>query len=374
MLIGVPKEIKNNENRVALIPENVKAFLDKGHTIFVEKNAGVGSGFLDEDYVDAGAVILNTAREVYEKSQMIIKVKEPQPSEYEFLREDLVLFTYLHLANEPELTKVLLSKKVKSIAYETVQKDNGHLPLLTPMSEIAGKMAVQIGAKLLEKYNDNGAGILMGGVPGVAPAEVVIIGGGTVGTNAAKLALGMGANVTILNNELERLRYLADIFQGKVKTIISNIHNIEKYVASADLVIGAALVPGAKAPTLVTEDTVKKMKKNSVIVDVAIDQGGIFETIDKITTHENPTYVKHGVIHYAVANIPGAVPRTATLALTNATIPYALQIANLGFTNAVKSCEELLKGVATYKGKLVSQGVADALGLESKEISALIGF
>ena len=304
---------------------------------------------------------------------MIIKVKEPQQSEYSLLKKGQLLFTYLHLAVEPKLAEALLKKKVNGIAYETIQTASGELPLLTPMSEIAGRMSVQIGASFLEKPH-GGRGVLLGGVPGVMPADVVIIGGGIVGLNAAKIAFGMGANVTVLDLNLNRLRYFDDIFHGKIKTLMSNASNLELCTSYADLLIGAVLIPGAKAPHLITKNMVKKMKKGSVIVDVAIDQGGIVETMDKITTHENPIFEKHGVIHYSVANIPGAVARTSTIALTNATLPYALKLANMGFVKAVKSCEELSKGVNTCQGQIVSKPVAEALGIKHTELSMLIGF
>lgn len=372
MIIGIPKEIKNWENRVSLTPSGAKILTDNGHKVLVQTKAGLGSGFLDEEYFKAGAEIARTIEEVYEKSDMIIKVKEPQESEYELFKEGQLLFTYLHLAVEPKLTDFLLKRKVNGVAYETIQKENGELPLLTPMSEIAGRMSVQIGATFLENPY-GGRGVLLSGVPGVMPADVVIIGGGTVGLNAAKIAYGMGANVTVLDLNLHRLRYFDDIFHGKIKTLISNSSNIELCLSYADLLIGAVLIPGAKAPHLVTESMVKKMKKGSVIVDVAIDQGGIVETIDKVTTHEDPVFEKHGVMHYSVANIPGAVARTSTLALTNATLPYALNLANNGFIKAVKSCDELFKGVNTCNGQLVSKPVADSLGLSHTELSLLIG-
>lgn len=373
MIIGIPKEIKNWENRVSLTPSGAKTLVDNNHTVYIQSTAGFGSGFTDEEYVEAGAKILDTIEEVYAKSDMIIKVKEPQSSEYGLLREGQLLFTYLHLAVEPELTKALMKNKVNSVAYETIQTAKGELPLLTPMSEIAGRMAVQIGASFLEKPH-GGRGVLLSGVPGVTPADVVIIGGGVVGLNATKIAFGMGANVTVLDLNLNRLRYFDDIFHGKVKTLMSNRFNIEECAKFADLLIGAVLIPGAKAPHLVSEDVVKLMKKGSVIVDVAIDQGGIFETIDRVTTHQNPVYEKHGVMHYSVANIPGAVARTSTIALTNATLPYALKLANQGFVKAVKSCEELVKGVNTCQGSLVSKPVADSLGIKYTELSMLIGF
>lgn len=373
MIIGIPKEIKNWENRVSLTPAGTKTLVANGHTVLVQSTAGLGSGFTDKEYSSAGATIISTIEEVYKKSDMIIKVKEPQESEYGLLKEGQLLFTYLHLAVEPNLTKALLKRKVNSIAYETIQTENGELPLLTPMSEIAGRMAVQIGATFLENPY-GGRGVLLGGVPGVMPADVVIIGGGTVGLNAAKIAYGMGANVTVLDLNLNRLRYFDDIFHGKIKTLMSNSSNIELCTSYADLLVGAVLIPGAKAPHLVTESMVKKMKKGSVIVDVAIDQGGIVETIDKVTTHENPVFEKHGVMHYSVANIPGAVARTSTIALTNATLPYAVKLANKGFAKAVKSSSELAKGVNTCQGQLVSQPVADSLGLKHTELSMMIGF
>jgi len=373
MIIGIPKEIKNWENRVSLTPAGAKAFIDNGHEVLIQTSAGFGSGFEDEEYEKMGAKIIPTIEEIFQKSDMIIKVKEPQKSEYPLLREGQMLFTYLHLAVEPELTKALLRQKVNSIAYETIQTASGELPLLTPMSEIAGRMAVQIGATFLESPH-GGRGVLLAGVPGVTPSNVVIIGGGVVGLNATKIAFGMGASVTVLDLNLNRLRYFDDIFNGKVKTLMSNSFNIEESAKYADLLIGAVLIPGSKAPNLVSEEVVKTMKKGSVIVDVAIDQGGIFETIDRVTTHENPIYEKHGVMHYSVANIPGAVSRTATIALTNATLPYALKLANKGFIKAVKSNEELASGVNTYQGHLVSKPVADSLGLEHKELSLIIGF
>ncbi len=373
MIIGVPKEIKSWENRVSLTPSGAKTLIENGHKIFVQTTAGLGSGFTDEEYEAIGAIILPSIEEVYKKAEMIIKVKEPQPSEYGLMREGQLIFTYLHLAVEPELTKALLKRKVTGIAYETIQKECGELPLLTPMSEIAGRMAVQVGASFLENPH-GGRGVLLGGVPGVPPAEVVIVGAGVVGLNATKIAYGMGANVTVIDLNLHKLRYFDDIFHGKVTTLMSNSLNIEECAKRADLMIGAVLIPGAKAPHLVSEETVKQMKKGAVIVDVAIDQGGIFETIDRVTTHENPVYEKHGVMHYSVANIPGAVARTSTIALTNATLPYALNLANKGFIKAAKSCAELAKGINTCQGHLVSEPVAESLGLEHTELSQIIGF
>ena len=371
-VIGIPKEIKNSENRVSVIPSGVKALTTAGHTVLIEKGAGCESGFSDENYILAGAKILENAADVWNKSEMIIKVKEPQESEYNYLRKDLTLFTYLHLAAEPKLAQVLLDKKVNTVAYETVQLSDGSLPLLTPMSEIAGKMAVQIGASLLEHHH-GGRGILPGGVPGVDPADVVIIGGGAVGLNAAKVAHGMGANVTILNRGLAKLRYISDIFNDNVRTLVANEYNIKRCVTNADLVIGAALNAGAKAPKLITENMVKEMRKGSVIVDVAIDQGGIVETIDRTTTHDNPYYEKYGVLHYAVANIPGCVPRTSTVALANATLPFALEIANKGFKDAAKTNSAIFNGVNTCEGKMVCEAVAKSLDLDYTELSSIIG-
>ena len=363
MIIGVPKEIKAQENRVALTPAGADAFVRAGHSVCVELSAGVGSGFSDEEYVAVGATIIPTAKEVFEKAEMIMKVKEPQPSEYDLFHEGQILFTYLHLAPDPEQTQALLKQKVIGIAYETVSPPSGGLPLLAPMSEVAGRMSVQVGARLLEKIN-NGRGMLLGGVPGVECARVVIVGGGNVGTNAAKMAVGMGASVTILDVSAARLAYLDDIFGGRVMTLMSNSYNIAQTVKEADLVVGAVLIPGAKAPKLVTEEMVKNMKPGAVLVDVAIDQGGSIETIDKITTHENPYFMKHDVVHYSVANMPGAVPRTSTFALTNVTLPYALQIANKGAEKAMKENSALMKGLNVYKGKTTYKAVAVDQNLE----------
>ncbi|HLR79064.1 MAG TPA: alanine dehydrogenase [Bacillota bacterium] len=365
MKIGVPKEIINNENRVAMTPSGVLSLKEGGHELFIETGAGIGSGFSDEQYEQAGAHIVRTAEEAWAQ-EMIMKVKEPLPEEYNYLRDGLILFTYLHLAAEPELTNVLLEKNVVSIAYETVQLDNGSLPLLTPMSEVAGRMAAQIGAQYLEKPY-GGKGILLAGIPGVQRAKVTVIGGGVVGMNAAKVAVGLGADVTIIDLNPDRLRELDDIFGSSLKTVMSNPFNIGKAVSESDLVIGAVLIPGSKAPKLVTEDMVKEMPDGSVIVDVAIDQGGIFETSDRISTHDDPTYRKHGVLHYSVANMPGAVPRTSTIGLTNVTIPYALQIANKGYREASLQNRALLKGINTLEGYVTNQGVADSLGLAYKD-------
>ncbi|WP_156291501.1 alanine dehydrogenase [Oceanobacillus salinisoli] len=360
MIIGVPKEIKNNENRVALTPAGTTQFVNHGHQVLIEKDAGLGSGYTDDEYIRAGAIIENKASTVWNHSDMILKVKEPLKEEYQYFRENLILFTYLHLAAEPELAKRLVDSGITAIAYETVE-ENGKLPLLTPMSEIAGRMAAQIGAQYLEK-TEGGKGILLSGVPGVPRGKVTIIGGGVVGTNAAKIATGLGGDVTVIDLNPNRLRELDDLFGSEINTLMSNPYNIERAVIESDLVIGSVLIPGRKAPKLVTEDMAKSMKPGSVIVDVAIDQGGNFETIDRPTTHDQPIHVKHQVVHYAVANIPGSVPRTATIALTNSTIPYALQIADKGLENAVNDQPSLQKGVNISKGKVINKIVAEDLG------------
>lgn len=361
MIIGVPKEIKNNENRVALTPGGVSQLISNGHRVLVETGAGLGSGFENEAYESAGAEIIADPKQVWD-AEMVMKVKEPLPEEYVYFRKGLVLFTYLHLAAEPELAQALKDKGVTAIAYETVSEGRT-LPLLTPMSEVAGRMAAQIGAQFLEKPK-GGKGILLAGVPGVSHGKVTIIGGGVVGTNAAKMAVGLGADVTIIDLNADRLRQLDDIFGHQIKTLISNPVNIADAVAEADLLICAVLIPGAKAPTLVTEEMVKQMKPGSVIVDVAIDQGGIVETVDHITTHDQPTYEKHGVVHYAVANMPGAVPRTSTIALTNVTVPYALQIANKGAVKALADNTALRAGLNTANGHVTYEAVARDLGYE----------
>ena len=366
MFIGVPKEIKNNENRVALTPAGVVTLVTAGHTVLVEKEAGFGSGFSNEDYAKAGAEILESAYQVWTKSEMIMKVKEPLSIEYQYFRPGLILFTYLHLAAEPALAQALKEKGVLAIAYETVAV-NRTLPLLTPMSEVAGRMAAQIGAQFLQK-NNGGQGILLAGVPGVNRGKVTIIGGGIVGINAAKMAIGLGADVTIIDLSADRLRQLDDIFGNQVKTLMSNPFNIAEAVAEADLLIGAVLIPGAKAPKLVTEEMVKSMKPGSVIVDVAIDQGGIVETSDHVTTHDNPTFVKHGVVHYSVANMPGAVPRTSTIALTNVTVPYALQIANKGAVKAISENAPLKLGVNVANGEITYEAVAKDLGYDYVQV------
>lgn len=371
MIIGVAKEIKNNENRVALTPAGTETLKRAGHTVLVEKNAGTGSGFSDESYAAAGADIIADKRALFDEAEMIIKVKEPLKPEYEMFHAGQILFTYLHLAPEPELTKALLARKVVGIAYETIER-NHTLPLLTPMSEVAGRMAVQVGAHCLEKPF-GGKGILLGGVPGVESAQVVIVGGGVVGFNAAKMAVGMGARVTVIDRSADRLVYLDDVFSGRVTTVMSNSYNIAAWAKKADLLIGAVLLPGAKAPKLVTEEMVKTMEAGSVIVDVAIDQGGSVETIDRVSTHDNPTYVKHGVVHYSVANMPGAVARTSTLALTNATIEYALRIADRGWQDALRADPGFAKGLNVFDGKVTFKGVAEAHKLPLTSVASVLG-
>lgn len=371
MIIGIVKEIKNNENRVSLTPAGVNVLIKQGHQVFVERNAGVGSGFMDEEYIAAGAEISLTNREVFEMSEIIVKVKEPLECEYDLFRPGQTLYTYLHLAANESLTRALLNKEVTGIAYETVQLEDGSLPLLVPMSEVAGKMSVQIGANLLQKYN-GGVGILLGGVPGVKPAEVVIIGGGSVGTNAAKIAVGMGANVTILDINITRLTYLDDLFGGRINTIMCNSYNVADMVKKADLLIGAVLVAGASAPKIVSEEMVKTMKKGSVIVDVAIDQGGSIESIDRVTTHDNPYYIKHGVVHYSVANMPGSVPRTSTLALEAATLPYLIQMADKGVKKAMMDNPALRKGLNIIHGNLTCKSVGESLNIPYIEPEAAL--
>ncbi|WP_299754913.1 alanine dehydrogenase [uncultured Pontibacter sp.] len=362
MIIGVPKEIKNNENRVGVTPAGVIELVRNGHTVYVQSTAGEGSGFMDDDYTAAGATILPSIEEVYGIAEMIIKVKEPIESEYNLIKEDQLLFTYFHFASYEPLTHAMIKQKAVCLAYETVEKADRSLPLLVPMSEVAGRMSVQEGAKYLEKPL-KGRGILLGGVPGVRPAKVMILGGGVVGTNAAKMAAGMGADVTIMDNNLQRLRYLDDIMPANVNTFMSNEYNIRELLSTHDLIIGAVLIPGAKAPHLITRDMLKEMRPGTVLVDVAVDQGGCIETC-KPTTHEDPTYIIDDVVHYCVANMPGAVPYTSTLALTNATLPYALQIANKGWKKACADNAELLKGLNVVQGKVVYEGVAQAFGLE----------
>ena len=371
MIVGLPKEIKDNEYRVGLTPAGVRALTDAGHQVFVERAAGEGSGFGDDLYELAGATLLDTADEVWAQGEMIVKVKEPIAPEYPRMRESQILFTYLHLAPDVELTRQLLERKVTGIAYETITDRRGTLPLLTPMSDVAGRMAVQVGAQFLEKMN-GGRGVLLGGVPGVPAARVVIIGGGVVGTNSAKIAVGMGAQVTIVDKNLDRLRELDDIFLSKISTLASSAYAIHGAISEADLIIGAVLVPGAAAPKLVTRNMLKDVSNGAVIVDVAVDQGGCFETTHA-TTHSNPTYYVEGVLHYCVANMPGAVPRTSTFALTNATLPYALRLANNGFLKAITTDPGLKEGVNTYAGKLTYEGVATSQGLEYTPLDAMLG-
>lgn len=361
MIVGVPKEIKNKENRVAMVIAGVHALTDAGHKVLVQKNAGIGAGIADEDYRKAGATILDSAKEIYSKAEMIVKVKEPLPEEYPLLREGQILYTYLHLAADERLTKALMERKIIGIAYETIQPADGSLPLLAPMSAVAGRMATQIGASYLQ-HDHGGKGMLLGGVTGVDRAKVVIIGGGVVGINSAKMAIGLGAKVSILDTNVARLDYLSDIFGNEITTLYSNSEQVEKAVVNADLVIGAVLVTGAKAPKLVSRDMVSRMQPGGVIVDVAVDQGGSFETC-RPTSHEHPTYAVDGVIHYAVPNMPGAVPRTSTYALTNVTLKYALTLANLGWKEAVARDAALFKGVNIAHGKCVYKTVAEDLGL-----------
>ncbi len=370
MIIGIPKEIKDNEYRVAQTPGGVEMLVQHGHQVLVQAGAGEGSGFSDEEYRRAGAEILPDAASVWNQAEMIIKVKEPLPQEYPFLRPGLILFTYLHLAAEERLTRELMERQVAAVAYETVELDDGRLPLLIPMSEVAGRMAVQVGAYYLEKPQ-GGRGKLLSGIPGVRPADVVIIGGGTVGINAAQIALGMGAHVIIIDKNLDRLRYLDEVLHGNLTTLASNPRNIADSVRVADLVIGAVLIPGARAPRLVTRELVRQMKPGSVIVDVAVDQGGCVETI-RPTTHSNPVYVVDGVIHYGVTNMPGAVPRTSTYGLSNATLPYALLLADLGFEEAVSRNKALARGVNVYKGRITHPAVAEAFGLEYTPLEKLL--
>ncbi|MHC0552211.1 alanine dehydrogenase [Salinicoccus sp. CNSTN-B1] len=370
MIIGVPKEIKNNESRVGLTPGGVHAFVKAGHTVKVETNAGGGSYFEDADYSNAGAEIVDSAAAAWDVD-MVVKVKEPLAEEFDYFKENLILFTYLHLAPETKLTKALLDKKVTAIAYETIQLPDGSLPLLSPMSEVAGRMAAQVGAEYLQKIK-GGKGVLLSGVPGVSRGKVTIIGGGMAGTNAAKMAIGLGAEVTILDLNPKRLRELDDLFGRDVQTLMSSPLNIAQAVKESDLVIGAVLIPGARAPRLVSEDMIKSMNAGSVIVDIAIDQGGIFETTDKVTTHDDPIYFKHEVVHYAVANMPGAVPRTSTIALTNATMAYGLQIANKGCSKAVEDNPTLIGGFNTYAGHVTYKAVAEAQELEYKDVTELL--
>lgn len=373
MIIGVPKEIMSCENRVSLIPSSIKTLIENDNIVYVEKGAGERIGFTDEMYEESGAKILSTAAEVYAKSEIIVKVKELQKEEYALLKNGQTVLSYVHLAVYPELLDVCLKKKITTIAYETIQTADGKLPLLQPVSEIAGKVAIQTGAKLLENTH-GGIGKLIGGVPGVPPAEVVIIGAGVVGINAAKVALGMGASVSLLDSSPKKLTKADTILNGRVRTAIANKYNIEKAAQKADIMIGSVLILGAKSPHIVTEEVVKKMRKGSVIIDVSIDQGGIFETMQEPTSFDNPTFVKHGVIHYGVPNIPSCVARTATISLNNYILPYIEKLAKKGFIAAVKSTPELYKGVNTFQGKLTNPDIAKSLGYPYSELSMLIGF
>ncbi len=370
MIIGVPKEIKNNENRIALTPAGAAELVKRGHEVYVQKNGGNGSGFHNEDYVAAGAKILPTIEDVYAIAEMIIKVKEPIEPEYKLIKEGQILYTYFHFASGEALTHAMIENKSVCLAYETVELADRSLPLLIPMSEVAGRMSIQEGAKYLEKTY-GGYGVLLGGVPGVPPAKVLVLGGGIVGTEAAKMAAGLGADVTIMDISLPRLRYLDDIMPANVKTMMSNDYNIREMVQTHDLIIGAVLIPGAKAPHLVTRDMLKTMRPGTVMVDVAVDQGGCFETT-KATTHTDPTFVIDDVIQYCVANMPGAVPRTSTIALTNATLPYAIQIAEKGWKQACIDSEPLRKGLNVVGGKVVYKGVADAFDLPLEKVESIL--
>jgi len=370
MIVGILKEIKTEEYRVSMTPAGVEVMKQNGHALLVEKNAGKGSGFTDGSYTRSGAEIIDSPDKIYERSDMVMHVKEPMPSEYELIRKDQIVFTYLHLAAAEELTHALLKSKAVCIAYETIQKADGSLPLLTPMSEVAGRMAVQEGAKYLEMTH-GGQGLLLGGVPGVSPGTVIVIGGGIVGTNAAKMACGLGAKVYLLDTSLDRLRYLSDVMPKNCFVLMSSPAAIRELLKEADVVIGAVLIPGAKAPRVITRDMLKYMKKGSVLVDVAIDQGGCFET-SKPTTHSDPTYTVDGVVHYCVANMPGGVSKTSTLALTNSTLPYAVEIANKGWINALKESPEIKSGANIVKGKIVYEGVANAFSLPCTSIDSLL--
>ena len=369
MIIGVPKEVKDHESRVGLVPSGVTGLVEAGHQVLVQSGAGAASSLPDEEYKEAGATVLPTAREVWNKADLVVKVKEPQPSEYEFFRPGLVLFTYLHLAPLPELTDRLVKDRVNAVAYETIREKDGSLPLLTPMSEVAGRMAVQVGAQYLEAPN-GGRGILLGGVPGVAPANVVILGGGIVGHNSAKMAIGLGAHVTIIDKNLNRLRELDDIYSSQIVTLASNLYTVREALRHADLVVGAVLIPGASAPKLVRRDMISMMKKGAVVVDVAIDQGGCLET-SHATTHTDPVYFVDGVLHYCVSNMPAAVPHTSTFGLTNATYPYLLQLANQGLEQA---CENpaIAEGVNTYQGAITYPAVAESQGKQWKGLEQAV--
>jgi alanine dehydrogenase len=369
-LIGTVKEIKDNEYRVGLVPGGVKALTTSGHEVLVESGAGVGSGISDDEYRQAGAQVVTAAAEVWSRAAILVKVKEPLESEYPRMREGQLLFTYLHLAPLPGLTRALLDRKVTGVAYETIARADGSLPLLTPMSEVAGRMAIQVGARYLERVH-GGRGILLGGVPGVPPAEVIIVGGGVVGMNAAKMALGLGARVSILDKSVAKMQYIDDVFGGRVATVMSNPVNIARSVVRADLLVGAVLVPGAAAPKLVTREMISTMKKGAVVVDVAVDQGGCIETT-RPTTHSRPTYEVDGVVHYCVANMPGAVPRTSTFALTNVTLPYLLKMADLGLERALREEPSLLPGVNTHAGHLTCSPVGEAQGIPVSSLRDLL--
>lgn len=370
MIIGVPKEVKDHEARVGLVPSGVTALREAGHEVVVQTNAGLASSLPDAEYVEAGARILPTAEEVWNAADLVVKVKEPQPSEYAYLRPGLLLFTYLHLAPLPELTEKLVASRVNAVAYETIREADNSLPLLTPMSEVAGRMAVQVGAQYLEAPN-GGRGILLGGVPGVAPANVVILGGGVVGHNSAKMAVGLGAHVTIIDKNLERLRQLDDIYSSQVVTLASNLYTIREALRQADLVVGAVLIPGASAPKLVRRDMISLMKKGAVVVDVAIDQGGCLETSHP-TTHTDPVYYVDGVLHYCVSNMPAAVPHTSTFGLTNATFPYLLQLANKGLEKACEDSQPIREGVNTYQGHITYPAVAESQNRPWKALTAVM--
>lgn len=372
MIIGVPKEIKEQESRIALTPAGADQLIRSGHKVLIENNAGLEAGFDNKSYEELGAKIVNNASDLWKEAEMILKVKEPLPSEYKFFREDLIIFTYLHLANEPELTKALKDSGTIALAYETVELSDRSLPLLTPMSEVAGRMAVQQGSIFLESTR-GGKGKLIDGVPGVPPAHVVVVGAGLVGTGAIRRAIGLGARVTVLDINVDRLRYLGEVFMGQIETLYSNNYNMTEAIKTADLVVGAVLIPGSKAPKLVTEEMVKLMEPGSVIVDVAIDQGGCVETIDRPTTHENPTFIKHDVVHYAVANIPGAVAQTSTLALTNVTLPYISQVANKGWKQALRDNPALARGANVVEGKVVYKAVADTFDMDYVDIEDILG-
>jgi alanine dehydrogenase len=370
MIIAVPKEIKTNENRVALTPGGVMELKKRGHEIYVQSTAGIGSGFSDEDYIEAGAKIKPTIEETYAVGEMIMKVKEPIESEYKLIKKDQLLFTYFHFASYEPLTMAMIESEAVCLAYETVTAKDGSLPLLVPMSEVAGRMAIQQGAKYLEKPM-GGRGILLGGVPGVQPAKVLVLGGGIVGIHAAKMAAGLGADVTILDISLNRLRYLSDVMPANVSTIFSSEYNIRKLIQDHDLIVGAVLIPGAKAPNLITREMLKLMQPGTVVVDVAVDQGGCIETC-KPTTHENPIFTVDGIVHYCVANMPGAVPYTSTIALTNATLPYAIQLAGMGWKEACKNSKDLKDGLNIVQGKVVYKAVADAFSLDYTDVSEVL--